>query len=294
MLQSMTGYGVGTGVTTESGRVTVEIKSVNHRHLDLRFIGLRSNREQEDHMASSIRKCLQRGSVSVAIALDTQSSAMSWLPGLDEVDIVHAHLTALATRFSLAPPTLALIVDQLAVHCRPGQDSQRRTELDPAAVSAAFSVAVDSILSSRAVEGVALQADVAQRIDGLQQMYARIATLSESTTSALHDRLLQRIAKLLGSEAAIDPQRLAQEVALLVDRSDISEELVRFSAHLGQCRAALTSDEPVGRRLDFLVQELARELSTMAAKSSSVEISHLTVDAKTVLEKLREQVQNVE
>jgi uncharacterized protein (TIGR00255 family) len=293
MLQSMTGYGVASCVAADNaGRITVEIKSVNHRHLDLRFIGLRTSREQEDHMALALRKCLQRGSVLVAITLDTQVSVEHGSPDVAQADPVYAYLVALANRFGLEPPTLQLLVDQLAAQSRPGQE--RRTELDSAAVSAAFSLAVDSIVLSRSVEGDALQADIAARIDGLQQLYGHIAILNESSTQVLHDRLLQRIQKLLSNDTSIEPQRLAQEVALLVDRSDITEELVRFAAHVGQCRAALTSTEPVGRRLDFLVQELARELSTMAAKASSVEISHLTVEAKTVLEKLREQVQNVE
>jgi uncharacterized protein (TIGR00255 family) len=145
----------------------------------------------------------------------------------------------------------------------------------------------------RAVEGAALQRELLSRLDELAQLRATIETHAAGITEQLHKKLVDRVAKLVG-DAAIDPARLAQEVALLAERADITEELVRLGSHLDQARTIATGSAASGRKLDFLVQEIGRELNTIGSKSQRTEISASIVEAKSVLEKMREQVQNVE
>ncbi len=148
----------------------------------------------------------------------------------------------------------------------------------------------------RVVEGTALAVDLSSQLVALAALRERIAALSAALPAQLHRRLADRVARLLADTAtAVDPARLAQEIALLADRADVSEELVRLASHLDQARALVAEPTaPVGRRLDFLVQEIGRELNTIGSKSALAEITTLIVDAKATLERLREQVQNVE
>src|SRR5688500_13075416 len=144
----------------------------------------------------------------------------------------------------------------------------------------------------RTAEGEALATELLVRLDELVALRAQIATLAASLPAQLAKRIAERVRKLL--EDAIDPARLTQEVSILADRADVTEELVRLSSHLDQARALVTSAGPVGRRLDFLVQEIGRELNTIGSKSALAELTSAVVAGKAALEKLREQVQNVE
>jgi uncharacterized protein (TIGR00255 family) len=148
----------------------------------------------------------------------------------------------------------------------------------------------------RTAEGGALAAELGRRLDELVGLRTRVAELAAGVPHHLSRRLTERVRRLLETQepGSVDPQRLAQEVALLADRADVTEELVRLASHLDQARALVDGPGAVGRRLDFLVQEIGRELNTIGSKSTVAEITGAVVDAKAALEKVREQVQNVE
>jgi uncharacterized protein (TIGR00255 family) len=203
----------------------------------------------------------------------------------------HGELAALAARLGTAPPDLALVLAQPGVLA---EVTDRADGDDDPPVLGALDAALVQLDAMRRAEGDALAAELSARIAELAMLRTTLATVAAAVPTALARRMHERLRRLL-DDTELDPNRLAQEVALLADRADVTEELVRLSSHLDQARALITGNgKPVGRRLDFLVQEIGRELNTIGSKSATTEISSTIVEAKAVLEKVREQVQNVE
>jgi uncharacterized protein (TIGR00255 family) len=200
-------------------------------------------------------------------------------------------LSALAARLAIPGPDLALVLAQPGVVIG---DDRLDDDGDPAAaVLGALDAALVQLDQMRTTEGAALAAELRARLDELVAARAQVALLAGTAPHQLARRLAERL-KRLADEHGIDEARIAQEVAVLADRADVTEELVRLASHLDQARALHDAGGAVGRRLDFLVQEIGRELNTIGSKSTSAEISSAVVDAKAVLEKVREQTQNVE
>ena len=293
----MTGY--GRGVAERGGvRATVDVRAVNHRFLDLKLRGEPLAPATEDAIGARVRGAIERGAVVVAIHLARESDARS---RIDEAAAraAHAHLAALAEQLGTAPPELGLVLAQPGVVAA----AEATRESDAPAILAALDPAIVELRRMRVAEGATLARELAARLTELAANRDKIAKLAAAMPEQLHHRLHERLGRLLRDEADqrgadatgfLDPARLAQEVALLADRADVTEELVRLASHIDQARALLAGEEPCGRRLDFLAQELGRELNTIGSKSASAEITACVVDAKAVLEKLREQVQNVE
>lgn len=285
----MTGF--GRGVAEQAGlRATVDIRAVNHRFLDLKLRGAAIPPAIEEAVAVRVRGAIERGSISVSIHIVREG-----VSGASTIDpaaaaAAHAQLAALASQLGLPGPDLALVLAQPGV-----VTTGERAEDDPP-VLAALEAALAQLERMRATEGAALATELGARFDELTALRTQIATAAASVPHQLTRRLQERLARLLEGQdtAGIDPARLAQEVALLADRSDITEELVRLASHLDQVRSLVAGTGSVGRRLDFLVQEIGRELNTIGSKSTITEISAAIVDGKAVLEKVREQVQNVE
>jgi uncharacterized protein (TIGR00255 family) len=174
-------------------------------------------------------------------------------------------------------------------------DPAAEAEADAAAAAtAASTIALDALLAMRDAEGKNLAADMRARLDTMSRVFDALGAATVDATAAARDRLQERVTRLLENAGSVDPGRLAQEIAILADRADVTEEQVRARSHLAQLTAALAQAGAVGRRLDFLVQELGREINTIGAKSTAAAIAQLVVDAKTELEKIREQVQNIE
>ena len=285
----MTGF--GRGVAEHGGvRATVDLRSVNHRFLDLK-LRAQIAPSLEEQLAAKVRASIERGSISVSVNVARPASASG--VRIDEAAAHRAHeaLSRLATALGLAPPDLALVLAQ------PGVVASSDAPEDPDAVDAAILGALDHALAQlqamRATEGRALERELLARLDELGRLRAAVEGHAAGVSELLHQKLRDRLARLVG-DAALDPARLAQEVALLAERADITEELVRLDSHLEQARAIATGAAASGRKLDFLVQEIGRELNTIGSKSQRTEISALIVEAKSVLEKMREQVQNVE
>ena len=285
----MTGF--GRGVAEQAGlRATVDIRAVNHRFLDLKLRGAPIAPAVEEAVATRVRGAIERGSVVVSIHVAREGASGASAIDPTAAAAAYAHLSALAIQLGIAGPDLALVLAQPGV-----VTTGDRVDDDPP-VLPALEAALAQLDRMRTAEGQALATDLGARFAELTALRAQIATLAAGVPHQLTKRLQERIARLLEGQDAggIDPARLAQEVALLADRSDITEELVRLASHLDQARTLIAASGSVGRRLDFLVQEIGRELNTVGSKSTITEISAAIVDGKAVLEKVREQVQNVE
>jgi uncharacterized protein (TIGR00255 family) len=289
----MTGYGRGV-VERDDVRVTVDVRSVNHRFLDLKLRGAALSAAVEDAIAARVRGALDRGAVSVSVHLTGRAAGLR-IDG-DAADRAFRMLTELAQRLAIPGPDLALVLAQPGV-LTAGEggepDGGGATDGAAATVLAALDAALAQLDRMRQTEGGALAVELHARLDELVATRAQIAVLAADAPHQLARRLHERMKRLI-DDYGIGDARIAQEVALLADRADITEELVRLASHLDQARALIDGDGPVGRRLDFLVQEIGRELNTIGAKATAAEIGAAIVGAKAALEKVREQVQNVE
>jgi uncharacterized protein (TIGR00255 family) len=287
-MRSMTGYGRGVGERGDV-RATVDVRAVNHRFLDLKLRGAGLSAALEDAIAARVRHALERGSVAVSVNFARGGAAGELQLDADAAERAHRTLSGLAARLGLPGPDLALVIAQPGVIT--GED---RLDDDTApAVLDALDAALLQLDAMRVNEGAALAAELRMRLDELVATRAQIAALAAAVPGQLARRLVDRLKRLLDDVAA-DPARIAQEIALLADRADVTEELVRLASHLDQAHALIGGAGAIGRRLDFLVQEIGRELNTIGAKSTTAEIGTAIVGAKAALEKVREQVQNVE
>lgn len=291
-MHSMTGYG-RMSVERDGRQLTVELKSVNHRFLDLSFRMPRSFNFLEDSARKLIGEYLSRGHVDLfATYRNTREDSRRV-----EVDqaLLDAYMTALdniAETTGLEDDrTLSLatrLPDVLTV-AEADEDQDALRDL----MREALTGALEQMQAMREKEGEALKSDISSRIDTLEKMTGEIEARYPETVAEYQQKLKARVEELLGG-AAMDEQRLMQEVAIMADRSAIAEETVRLHSHFAQVRGFMEASEPVGRKLDFIVQELNREVNTISSKSQDVPITRLVVEAKAEIEKIREQVQNVE
>ena len=281
-MQSMTGY--GRGLICEDGReMTVEVKSVNHRFLDVSFRLARPIAFLDDAVRTGIAARLARGHVDVFV---------NYVNHREDAHRVHVD-TQLARTYQQAAGELS---DALGVkndlplseyiHMPEDQDAVRDLFMR------ALNLALDGLIAMRAREGDSLRSDMMTKLDAIDALRSQIATRAPLVVEEYRTKLNQRLSALLGGE--IDEARFATEVAIFADRAAIDEELVRLSSHIAQLRATAELDDPVGRKLDFLVQELNREVNTIGSKASDTQIAGCVVAAKGEIEKLREQVQNIE
>ncbi|MDO5378189.1 MAG: YicC/YloC family endoribonuclease [Clostridia bacterium] len=287
----MTGY--GRCKLEEDGReMTVEVKSVNHRFLDISCRLARHLSFLDETVRSGVSARLARGHVDVFVSYANQREDAKEV----RVD------TALAQAYRRAYEQLGAALGKdadipLSEYARmPDVLTVQEREEDQDAVRALFKRALDGALTElcamREREGENLRRDVLEKADNLEALRAQIALRAPLVVAEYRDKLRQRILAL--TEGEIDEARMVTEVAIFADRAAIDEELVRLLSHIGQLRAAAEETESVGRKLDFLTQELGREVNTIGSKASDAEIAHLVVAAKGEIEKLREQVQNVE
>lgn len=295
-LISMTGFGRARASLGQR-TVVVEIRSLNHRGLDLkvRCVDLQIAPEIEGEIVRKVRQALVRGSVTVSLreeASDAQGGRWLDLPRLRQM---HASLEGLRSELGLAG---AVDLDTLGSFLAASKVSTINEV--PASDWGALAPAVDSALaglaSMRAEEGTAVRRDLNLRLGNLRAVVEKISALADGLPSRAGRRLEDRLAGLLPPGVSVDPARLAQEVALLAERLDVSEELARLRAHLDHLSGLLDgngSDAP-GRRMDFLAQEIGREFNTLGSKVQDSAISALVIDGKAELEKLREQAQNIE
>lgn len=290
----MTGYGRG-GAEQAGWRAVAEIRSVNHRYTDLKLRGSQLDPALEERVASAVRARVERGAVTVTIRIDSAGTAAGVRVDLAAAHRAHAALSDLARHLRIAAPvSLELVCAQPGVLVP--ADSNSDTEALTECVIEAVGTALSAMIEMRDAEGAALARDLESRLDHLVRIVDQLDELVAKAPAEAHRRLEERLARLLQStKVEVDRDRLAQEVALLADRHDVTEELVRLRSHVEQARAAMRGgDGSVGRQLGFLVQEFGREFNTVSSKSQSAEIAAAVVEAKAELEKMREQVQNIE
>lgn len=290
-MHSMTGYGRGEA---SNGDVTVvvEMKSVNNRFRD---INLRVPREYlllEPRLIATVRDRVQRGRIDLFVRRSAVESGQTV-----EADPVLAErylraMREVAQRLQRLdePIPLTFVLEQ------PGVLQPADPETDPTSewnlLETAVEAALTDFLDMRASEGGALQADLRSHLDQMQRLWADVQAAADGVNARLKQKLEERVQRLLGDR--IDPGRLAQEAAILADKADISEELARILSHCRQFSDALGADEPTGRKLEFLVQELNREINTVGSKAAEHPIAAKVVDMKSVLERMKEQAANVE
>jgi uncharacterized protein (TIGR00255 family) len=292
MIKSMTGYGRGKW-EEGSKRIEVEMKSINHRYLDVFPHLPRRLNPLEGQVRSFIKQRLSRGRIDVYVQINESSEAQQRLE-LDWalVQEVHLALKALQERFHLPGE---IRIETLAGF----KEIFTRKEVEPdlekewIEVQAALEEALAALEAMRSTEGKVLTEDLTRRLDLIAETAGAIRERSPAVLAAVRDRLGQRVKELVGG-MELDEGRLAQEVAFLAERSDITEELVRIHSHLTQFRELLQAEEPVGRKMEFLLQEINREVNTIASKANDAQISQMATAMKSELEKIREQIQNVE
>ena len=274
--------------------MTVEVKSVNHRFLDLSFRMPRNLMFVEDGARKVLSERLSRGHVDVFVTyrnLRTDARTVQ----LDEA-LFSAYVDALRRLRGAVGLDLRDDSTLMGVARLPDVMTVTEAEEDQEAVKAliqtALTAALDELCAMRAREGASIRADLSARVDAIEAMTAEVEARYPQTVEAYRQRLKSAVEELAGS--VTDESRLLMEVALMADRSAIAEETVRLRSHVQQLRMLLDASEPVGRRIDFIVQELNREVNTISSKSQDIPITRLTVDMKAEIEKLREQVQNIE
>jgi uncharacterized protein (TIGR00255 family) len=289
-MRSMTGFGCGEA-ELDGHRLTCELRALNHRFLDVR---VRMPEDLTSHaffVEQLAREHLARGRFDVGVRYDDSAVA----PRFSAARARAVYQALLGLRDELAPgsevPVSALAsLPQLLVDA-PRASSEGIEQ----ALSTAFGLALERLDEMRRREGEALARELLERVSVLRGLCDQARALCQGAAERQLARLRERVTRLL-SEAGGHPDagRLETELALIADRSDVTEELVRLNSHFEQFSALLGLREPVGRRMEFLLQEMSREANTLGSKSQDVKLSHLVVDIKSELEKIREQVQNVE
>ncbi|MFP4306185.1 MAG: YicC/YloC family endoribonuclease [Desulfococcaceae bacterium] len=293
MIKSMTAYAAAER-SSDAAAAFVEIRTVNSRHLDLTLRLPTLLQPLEERVKSMISDRIARGRVEVRVQIEDRSeAAIAFEVDQDKAAAYRDALRDLQTRFDL-PGEVSLEMMAGA----PGMIRLKESEADAepvwAVTAEALSAALDDLESMRKKEGAFMAEDFAARLAAIEADIDRIAAQSDGLLEHYRDRLSNRIGALTQGMVEIDPARIAQEAAFLADRSDISEEITRARSHAEQFRAMLSDGEPAGRKLNFLLQEFNREFNTMGSKTGSTDVSHIVVRLKSELEKIREQVQNVE
>jgi len=289
-MQSMTGHGSGSA-RAGTAVVVVELRTVNHRFLEVRA-RLSGVLQEHAHVAEGIaRKRLERGHVEISGRVE---GVLGGRVALDRDKARDALRQLAALRDEVAPGEPLPLALLAAI---PGLFAEQRADdgsVVRQAVSRATEQACDALCEMRAVEGRALMCDLLSRVDHVSALASHAEQRLDGLPQRLGTRLHERVAALLQTTGAtLDPGRLEHEIALLADRVDVSEELVRLRSHCDQIRAALARDEPIGRKLEFLLQEVGREVNTLGSKVADLAVTATVIELKAELERMREQAQNV-
>lgn len=291
MIVSMTGYGRGQA-QADGLSFSVEIKAVNHRYGDISIKAPRLLAALENSIKKQVSAVLKRGKIDVYISQE-HSTNLTAKPVVDAA-VAHAYMEALRNLKDITGLTdevsLEFLAGQKDVLCF--HEAEYDTESLEACLKQAIATALDAILVMRQNEGAATADDINSRLELILCEVRAIEACASRVPMEWQQKLTERLSRL--QESGGDPQRIAQEIAIFADRCDISEEINRFHSHLDQFDALMKKQEPVGRQMDFLVQELNREANTMGSKSNDAELTRHVVILKSELEKIREQVQNIE
>ena len=285
MIKSMTGFGRGSVVSNE-GMINVEIKSLNSRYLDIKFLGINVHPETEEKMSRYILDYLNRGNIRVHIGIDKIKNGQILTFNKDRFDTIQNILKDIHIKYGqkLNLSDIMSTNDIISFVDADIDDNEKLKE------------AVDSALKQlngmRSIEGKQIYKDLMSRIRIIKKNLTSIKNSSDKMPKKKKKDLSDKIKSIIDKDA-IDQNRLMQEVAYLIERSDITEEIVRVKIHLDSFIEYLKYDEPVGKRLNFLIQEINREINTIGSKSPIHDVTIKIVEIKSEIEKIREQVQNI-
>ncbi len=293
MIASMTGFGRG-GAEVAGASATVELRSVNNRFCEVSMRLPRSLAEHENDVQALIKQHFDRGRINVGVQVEAAVEKALGLQVDDNVTRAYARLLEdLRQAAGIEAPVqlehLLTFTDIFTTEETADETVEHAWE----AVLAALGEAIEALRTMRRQEGEALQADLEARLNTLETLLENVEARAPLRLDEARQRLHDRLADLL-EVARLDHDRLEVEIVMLADRLDVTEECVRLRSHLQLFREALASEEAVGRKLNFLSQEINREVNTIGSKANDAEVAHLAVEMKEELEKIREQVQNVE
>ena len=292
MIKSMTGYGSAKG-TVEGLEIRVELKSVNNRYLDSSVRLPRSFLFAEEMVKTLVQKHISRGKVDVFVNVD--SSAAGDMAVKVNEGLLKGYVEAIrhiAAEYGLEDDLTAQSVGRF-----PDVLTVEKKDLDAEAISAGMERIVEEALrdfdAMRTREGEKLRDDVLARLETIRGLVAQVEEKAPETVAAYRRRLEQKMAEVL-STAGIDENRILAEAAIFADHIAVDEETVRLRSHMSQLADMINGDSPTGRKIDFLIQEFNREANTIGSKCQNSEIAHMVVDLKSEIEKIREQIQNIE
>lgn len=292
MIRSMTGFG-RAAAETEGYFITVELKSVNHRYFDFSCRLPRQYGFAEDKLKSYINSKVSRGKIDCYLGIEALKT--------DDAEVVVNHTLAsayvnalkeLSVTYSLkedyGAAGIARFSDVLVLKKAEEDEEKLWSLIEPVAGEA-----VDKFIKMREIEGEKMRKDIASRAAYILECVSFIEERSPQTVKEYNDKLVSRVHELIG-DVSLDEGRIIQEVAVFADKVAVAEETVRLRSHISQLQTFLDSEEPIGRKMDFLVQEINREANTIGSKASDVDIARKVVDIKAEVEKIREQIQNIE
>ena len=293
MVKSMTSFGRSSSEEGKKRFFTVEMKSVNSRYLDINIRMPKSIISLEEEVRKRINESLSRGKVDVFINLKSYSDGQG-IPKLN-LKLAQEYLNCLkqiednlcvkndvtVTQIARFPEVITMVEEEDKI-------DEIAEELTPL-----ISEALEMMIKMREVEGEKLKEDILIKISKIEKLVADLNVLADNVPKNYKIKLEERL-KELSSSVEIDESRIATEICLFADKSTIDEEIIRLNSHIEQVRQTLELREPVGRKLDFIVQEMNRETNTIGSKSCDMEMTNIVIDIKNILEKIREQVQNIE
>lgn len=293
MIRSMTSFGRSSSEEGEKRVFTVEMKSVNSRYLDVNIRMPKTLISLEEEIRKMISNSLNRGKVDVFINLKNYNDG-SGIPKVD-INLAQGYLNCLkeieaklGVKNDISVMQIARFPEVVTI-----VEEEDKIEVVWQELKPLISDSLEMMTKMREVEGDKLKEDILSKISIIEQLVLKVEEFVDTIPKAFKLKLEERVKELLGN-IDIDENRIAMEVCMLADKATVDEEIIRLRSHISQVRETLNLKEPVGRKLDFIVQEMNRETNTIGSKSSDIQMTNIVIDIKNILEKIREQVQNIE
>lgn len=293
MIRSMTSFGRSNSEEGKKRVFTVEMKSVNSRYLDVNIRMPKSIISLEEEIRKMISNSLNRGKVDVFINIKNYNEGAG-VPKVD-INLAQGYLQCLKEieeklniKNDISVMQIARFPEVITMIEEEDKIDEIWEELKPLIISS-----LDMMINMREVEGEKLKEDILIKINQIEDLVSKVEEFADSIPKVFKQKLEERLKDLLGN-VEVDENRIATEVCILADKATVDEEIIRLNSHINQVRETLKLNEPIGRKLDFIVQEMNRETNTIGSKSSDIKMTNIVIDIKNILEKIREQVQNIE
>ena len=293
MIRSMTSFGRSNSEEGKKRVFTVEMKSVNSRYLDVNIRMPKSIISLEEEIRKMISNSLNRGKVDVFINIKNYNEGAG-VPKVD-INLAQGYLQCLKEieeklniKNDISVMQIARFPEVITMIEEEDKTDEIWEELKPL-----ISSSLDMMINMREVEGEKLKEDILIKINQIEDLVSKVEEFADSIPKVFKQKLEERLKDLLGN-VEVDENRIATEVCILADKATVDEEIIRLNSHINQVRETLKLNEPIGRKLDFIVQEMNRETNTIGSKSSDIQMTNIVIDIKNILEKIREQVQNIE